>query len=56
MGLGVSGDKTKTLVMSQDQNAGQSHGIKADNSSLERVEEFRYLGTTLTNQFYSGRN
>jgi hypothetical protein len=24
--------------------------VKTDNSSLERVEEFKYLGTTLTNQ------
>ena len=36
--------------MSHDQNAGGSHNINIDNSSLERVEEFRYLGTTLTNQ------
>jgi len=36
--------------MSRDQNAGQSHSIKIDNSSFERVEEFKYLGTTLTNQ------
>ena len=35
---------------SQDQNAGQSHNIKIDNSSFERVEQFKYLGTTLTNQ------
>jgi len=24
--------------------------LKIDNSSIERVEQFRYLGTTLTNQ------
>ena len=36
--------------MSGDQNAGRSHGIKIDNSAFERVEEFKYLGTTLTNQ------
>ena len=29
-----------------DQNAGQSHIIKTDNSSFKRVEDFRYLGTT----------
>jgi len=29
-----------------------SHNIKIDNSSFERVEEFKYLGTTLTNQSY----
>ena len=36
--------------MSPDQNAGRSHSIKIDNISFERVEEFKYLGTTLTNQ------
>jgi len=43
-------DKTKYMVMSRDQNEGRSHNIKTDNSSFERVEEFRYLGTTLRNQ------
>ena len=37
-------------VMSRDQNAGQSHSVRIDNSTFERVEEFKYLGTTLTNQ------
>ena len=36
--------------MSRDQNAGQSHSMKIDNSSFERVKEFKYLGTMLTNQ------
>ena len=36
--------------MSQDQNAGQSHNIKIDNSSIERVKQFKYLGATLTYQ------
>jgi len=38
------------MVMSRDQNAGRSHSIKINNSSFERVGEFKYLGTTLTNQ------
>jgi len=38
------------MVMSRDQNAGQSHSIKIDDSSSERVEEFRYLGTTFMYQ------
>jgi len=38
------------MVMSRDQNAGRGHRIKSDNNSFERVEEFRYSGTTLTNQ------
>ena len=36
--------------MSRDQNAGRSHNIKTDNSSCERVEEFKFLGIILTNQ------
>jgi hypothetical protein len=37
--------------MSQDQNAGQSCNIKTDNRSFEMVEEFKFLGTPLTNQY-----
>jgi len=48
--LKVNADKTKYKVMSQDQNAGQSHSMKIDNNSFERVEQFKYLGTTLTNK------
>jgi hypothetical protein len=36
------------MVMSRDQNAGRTHSMKIDNSSFESVEEFKYLGTTLT--------
>ena len=50
IGLEVNGDKTEYMVMSGDQNVGRSNIIKTDNSSLARVEEFKYLGTTLTNQ------
>ena len=49
-GLEVSADKTKYTVMSRDQNAGRIHSVRIDNSTFERVEEFKYLGTTLTNQ------
>jgi hypothetical protein len=38
------------MVMSRDQNAGRGHGMKIDNRSIERLEEFRYLGATLTDQ------
>ena len=38
------------MTVSRDQNAGRIHSMKMDNSSIERVEEFKYLGTTLTNQ------
>jgi len=36
--------------MSRDQNAGPNHSVRIDNSTFERVEEFKYLGTTLTNK------
>ena len=49
-GLEVNADKTQYMVMSRDQNAGRSHDLKIYNSSSERVEEFKYLRTTLTNQ------
>jgi sorting nexin-29 len=47
IGLDVNIEKTKYMVMCRDQNAGQNHTIKIRNESLERVEEFKYLGTTL---------
>jgi len=50
IGLEVNADTIKYMAMSQDQNAGQSHNIKTDNSSFERLEQLKYLGTTLTNQ------
>ena len=50
IGLEVSADKTKYMVMSRDQNARRIHSVRIDSSIFERVEEFKYLGTTLTNQ------
>jgi hypothetical protein len=50
IGLDVSADTTKYIVMSRDQTARRSHNTKIDNSFFERVEEFKYFGTTLTNQ------
>ena len=50
IGLEASADKTKYMVMSRDQNAGRIQNIRIDNSTFERMEVFKYLGTTLTNQ------
>jgi hypothetical protein len=36
--------------MSRDQNAGRTHSMRIDNSSIEIVEEFKYLGAKLTSQ------
>jgi len=38
------------MVMSRDPDAGRNHSIKFDNSSFERVEDFKSFGTTITNQ------
>jgi hypothetical protein len=46
----LDADKTKYMIVSPDHNAGRSHSMRTDNSSIERVEEFKYVGTTLTNQ------
>ena len=46
IGLEVNVDKTKYMIMSRDQNARRSHSRENDNSSIERVEEFKYFGTT----------
>jgi len=50
IGLEVNADKTNCMVMSRDQNAGRSHNMQIDNRAFERGEEFKCLGTTLTNQ------
>ena len=34
--------------MTRDRNAGRSNDIEIDSSSFKRVEQFKYLGTTLT--------
>ena len=48
IGLEISADKTKYMVMSRDQNAGRSHSVRVIN--FERVEVFKYLGTILKHQ------
>ena len=50
IGLKVNADKTKYMVMSWNRNAGRGHSVKIDNSCIERMEDFKYMGTTLTDQ------
>ena len=50
IGLEVNAHKTKYMTVSRDQNAGRIHSVRIYNSSIERVEELKYLETTLTNQ------
>jgi len=48
-GIEENADKTTYMVVSPDQYAGRCHNLKLDNNSFERVEEFKYLGTTVIN-------
>jgi hypothetical protein len=50
VGLKVNAEKTKYMLLSRHQNAGKYHNIRTANISLENVAQFRYLGTTVTNQ------
>jgi hypothetical protein len=38
------------MLLSRNQNTGQNHDIKIGNRCFENVTQFRYLGTTITNQ------
>jgi hypothetical protein len=38
------------MLLSRHQNAGQNHDIKIGNRCFENVAQFRYLGTTITNE------
>jgi hypothetical protein len=50
VGLEVNLEKTKYMLVSVCQKAGQRQSIKTGNSSFESVAKFTYLGTTLTDQ------
>jgi hypothetical protein len=50
VGLEVNAEKTKYMLLSPHQNAGQNHNLKIGDRSFENVAEFKYWGTTVTNQ------
>jgi hypothetical protein len=48
VGLEVSTEKTKYMLLSCHQNAGHNHYIKIGNRCFENVAQFRYLGSPVT--------
>jgi hypothetical protein len=50
VGLEVNVEKTKCMLVSRDQNAGQNREIKIGNRIFENVSHFKYLGTTVTDK------
>jgi hypothetical protein len=50
VGLGINVEKTKYMLLSRHQNVGQNRDIKIANKWFENVSQFKYLGTTVTNQ------
>jgi sorting nexin-29 len=50
IGLEINVEKTKYMLLSRHQNVGQNRDIKIANRWFENVSQFRYLGTTITNQ------
>jgi hypothetical protein len=50
VGLEIHVDKTKYMLLSRHQNVGQNRDIKIEKRSFENLSQFRYLGTTITNQ------
>jgi hypothetical protein len=50
VGLEVNPEKTKYILVSRCQKAGQRQSIKVGNMSFEGVAKSKYLGTTLTDK------
>ena len=46
----VSADTSKSMIRSRNQNAEKNNNMKINNTFIERMEEFMYLGTTITQQ------
>ena len=49
-GVEVNVENTKYIPFSHEENAGKYHNVKIDNKFLVSMEQFKYLGTKLTNR------
>jgi hypothetical protein len=50
IGLEINVEETKYMLVSRHQIVGQNRDMKIANISFENVSQFKYLGTTVTNQ------
>jgi hypothetical protein len=50
VGLEANAQKSKYMLLSRHQNAGQNHDIERANRSFENVSQLKYFGSTVTNQ------
>jgi hypothetical protein len=50
VGLEINVEKTKYMLLSRHQNIGQNQHIKIGDRLFENASQFKYLGTTVTNQ------
>jgi hypothetical protein len=50
VGLEINVERTKYMLLSRHQNAGQNRDIEIANISFKNVSQFKYLGMTITNQ------
>jgi hypothetical protein len=50
VGLEVNAKKSKYMLLSRHQNAGQIHDIKTANGAFEDMVQFKYLETIVTYQ------
>jgi hypothetical protein len=50
VGLEINIEKTKYMLLSCHQNAGQNQDVKIANRTFKNVSQFKYLGMTVTNQ------
>jgi hypothetical protein len=50
VGLEINVEKTKYMLLSRYQNVCRNRDIKITNRSFENVSQFKYFGTTVTNE------